>query len=69
MGFVDTTVIIFESDGVAQLTVAISSPHGVFPIEISLVLLVSTLDRTATGLSLRSRLEFDFTPVCTQTFI
>ena len=50
---------IFENDGVAELTVAVSSPHGVFPIETSLVLVVSTLDGTATGLSLRSRLEFD----------
>ena len=60
VGFVNTTVTIFESDGVTQLTVAILSSHGAFPIETSLVLLVSTLDGTATGLSWRSRLEFDF---------
>ena len=60
MGYVNTTVIIFESDGVAKLTVAISSPHGAVQIETSFFLLVSTLDGTATGLSWSSRLEFDF---------
>ena len=51
MGYDHTTVTIFESDGVAQLTVAVSSPHGAFPTETFLVLLVSTLDGTARGLS------------------
>ena len=69
VGFVNTSVTIFESDGVAQLTVAVSSPHGAFPIETSLFLLVSTLDGTAIGLSWTSRLEFDFMHVRTQTFI
>ena len=51
MGYDHTTVTIFESDGVAQLTVAVSSPRGAFPTETFLVLLVSTLDGTARGLS------------------
>ena len=52
MGYVNTSVTILESDGVAQLTVIISSPPGTVLIETSLFLLVSTLDGTATGLSL-----------------
>ena len=69
MGYVNTSVTILESDGVAQLTVIISSPPGAVLIETSLFLLVSTLDGTATGLSMRSRLEFDFLHVATQTLI
>ena len=52
MGYVNTFVTILESNGVAQLTAAISSPREAVQIETSLVLLVSTLDGTATGLSL-----------------
>ena len=51
MGYDHTTVTIFESDGVAQLTVAVLSPRGAFPTETLLVLLVTTLDGTARGLS------------------
>ena len=51
---------IIESDGVAQLTVAISVPPGAVQIETSFHLCVSTLDGTATGLSWRSIMEFDF---------
>ena len=68
VGFLNKTVTVFQSDGLAQLTVAISFPRGAVSIEISLVLLVSTLDGTATGLSQRSRLEFDFTYVIKHLF-
>ena len=57
MGYVDTSVTVFEDAGVAQLTVAISVPPQGDPIETSFFLLVSTNDGTAAGLS--SCLEFD----------
>ena len=49
VGYVETAVIVSESDGVAQLTVAISEAD---PIETSFNLLVSTMDGSAitTGL-------------------
>ena len=50
VGYVQTIVTVLESDGVAQLTVAISMPPGVDRIETSLFLLVNTSDGTATGL-------------------
>ena len=62
VGYVHTTVNVSESDGVAQLTVAISMPPEGDPIEMSFFLLVNTQDQTATGLSWR--LGFDF---CTTT--
>ena len=51
--FVYTTVTVLESDGVAQLTVAITMPPEGDPIEMSFFLLVNTQDQTATGLSWR----------------
>ena len=57
VGYVDTSVTVFEDAGVAQLTVAISVPPGTDPIETSFSLLVNTNDGTAAGLS--SCLEFD----------
>ena len=59
VGFVHTTVTVLESDRVAQLTVAISTPPEADPIEMSFFLLVNTLDQTATGLPWR--LGFDTT--------
>ena len=50
---VQRSVIVLESDGEAQLTVAISMPPGRVPIETSFSLIVNTLDGTATGLSLK----------------
>ena len=50
VGYVETVVTVLESDGVAQLTVGISMPPGVDPIETSFFLLVNTSDGTATGL-------------------
>ena len=50
MGYVNTSVTVPESDGVAQLTVAISMPHEAAPIETSFVLLVNTMDGMARGL-------------------
>ena len=53
VGYVQTAVNVYESDGVATLTVAISVPLGADPIETLFFLLVNTLDETATttGLS------------------
>ena len=56
MGFVDTNVTVFESDGVATLTVAISFPSG--PIETSFYLLVNTMDGSATAAGLSQSLEW-----------
>ena len=50
VGYVHTSATVLESDGVAQLTVAISTPPGTDPIEMSFFLLVNTVDQTATGL-------------------
>ena len=57
VGYVDTSVTILESAGVAQLTVAISVPPQADPIDTSFSLLVNTNDGTAAGLS--SCLEID----------
>ena len=57
VGYVDTSVTVFENAGVAQLTVAISVPPQADPIETSFFLLVNTNDGTAAGLS--SCLEID----------
>ena len=53
VGYVETAVTVLESDGEAQLTVAISVPPEDVPIETLFFLLVNTLDvtATATGLS------------------
>ena len=58
VGYIDTTVSVSESDGVAQLIVAISVPPQGDPIETSFTLLVNTFDGTAAGLT--SCLEFDY---------
>ena len=58
VGYVQTAVSVSESDGVAELTVAISVPPQGDPIETSFTLLVNTFDGTAAGLT--SRLEFDY---------
>jgi len=58
VGYVDTAVSVSESDGVAQLTVAISVPPQGDPIETSFTLLVNTLDGTAAGLT--SCPEFEY---------
>ena len=52
VGYVQTDVTVFESDAVARLTVAISVPPGVDPIETSFYLLVNTMDRSATAAGL-----------------
>ena len=51
VGYIVTEVNVSESDGVAQLTVAITIPTEENPLETSFSLLVNTLDRTATGLA------------------
>ena len=57
VGYVDTSVTVLESAGVAQLTVAISVPPQGDPIVTSFFLVVNTNDGTAAGLS--PCLEFD----------
>ena len=56
VGYIQTTVTVLESEGVAklQLTVAILAAQ----LDASFSLLVNTSDGTATGLSWN--LEFDF---------
>ena len=49
VGYIQTNVTVSESDGVAQLTAAISMPHRGVPIETSFYLIVNTLNGTATG--------------------
>ena len=49
VGYVQTAVNVSESDGVAQLTVAISVPPEEDQIEMLFFLLVNTLDETATA--------------------
>ena len=51
VGYIETDVSVSESDGVAQLTVAISVPPQGVPIETSFTLLVNTFDGTAAGLA------------------
>ena len=63
VGYVDTSVTVLESAGVAQLTVAISVPPQGDPIETSFFLLVNTNDGTAAGLS--PCLELDLHTVST----
>ena len=60
MGYVDTAVSVFESAGVAELTVAISVPNASVTIETSFFLLVDTSDGSATAAGLYSCLnQFD----------
>ena len=51
VGYIPTNanVTVFESTGVAQLTVAISVPAREVSIETSFYLIVNTLNGTATG--------------------
>ena len=53
VGYTVTDMTISESDGEAQLTVAITMPPRTDPIETSFSLLVNKLDGTATGLPWR----------------
>ena len=50
VGYIQTAVTLFESDGVAQLTVAITTPSQTYEIRSSFFLLVNTINGTATGL-------------------
>ena len=49
VGYIETDVNVSESDGVAQLTVAISVPPSGVSIEAFFYLIVNTLNGTATG--------------------
>ena len=53
VGYIQPSVNVSESDGVAQLTVNISMPSVAVPIALSFLLLVNTSDETATGLEFR----------------
>ena len=44
MGYIQVTVNVSESDGMAKLTVAFSMPPGTVPLETSFYLLVNTID-------------------------
>jgi len=57
VSYVETDVSVFESEGVAQLTVAISVPPQRVQIETSFFLLVNTNDGTATAAGLSSVLS------------
>ena len=57
LGYVQTAVSVFESAGVAELTVAISVPNPSLAIETSFFLLVNTSDRSATAAGLSSCLD------------
>ena len=57
VGYVDTAVSVFESAGVAELTVAILVPNASVTIETSFFLLVDTSDGTATAAGLYSCLD------------
>ena len=50
MGYVQPSVNVSESDGVAQLTVNTSMPSGGVPNELSIFLIVDTSAETAIGL-------------------
>ena len=52
VGYVQTSVTVFENDGVATMSVAISVPPGAVPIETSFYLLVNTMDGSATAAGL-----------------
>ena len=51
VSYVNTIVTVFESAGMAELTVAISEPDSSVTINsrVSFSLLVNTIDRTGTG--------------------
>ena len=49
VGYIETDVNVSESDGAAQLTVAISMPPRGVSIEAFFYLIVNTLNGTATG--------------------
>ena len=57
VGYVNTAVSVFESAGVAELTVAISVPNASVTIESSFFLLVNTNDGSATAAGLYSCLD------------
>ena len=54
VGYIDTAVSVFESAGVAELTVAISVPNPSVPIKTSFFLLMDMSDGTATAAGLSS---------------
>ena len=63
MGYVRTNVTVFESDGVATLTVAMSMPPEDVPIETSFYLLVNTMDGSATAAGLPQSQTFVCVPI------
>ena len=63
MGYVQTNLTVLESDGLVQVTVAISMPSEADPIETSFYLLVNTIDGSATGRGLPQSLKFDCVPI------
>ena len=63
MGYVLKNVTVLESDGVAQLTVAISMPPEAVPIRTSFYLLVNTIAGSATAAGLPQSQMFVCAPI------
>ena len=63
VGYVETAMNVSESDGVAQLIVAISVPPEADQIETLFFVLVNTLDETATATGLSYWSSHTHTPL------
>ena len=63
VGYVQPSVNVSESDGVAQLTVNTSMPSGGIPNELSIFLIVDTSDETAIGLEFRVGFSVLYSPL------
>ena len=63
MGYVLKNVTVLESDGVAQLTVAISVHSKAVPIKTSFYLVVNTIDGSATAAGLPQSQTFVCVPI------
>ena len=67
VSYAQTDVTALENDGVARLTVAISTSPGVVSIETFFSLIVNTIDATATGLPIDSYVTWRFSVQCSET--
>ena len=63
MGYVQPSVNVSESGGVAQLTVNTAMPSGGIPNELSIFLIVDTSDETAIGLEFRVGFSVLYSPL------
>ena len=62
VGYVQPSVSVSESGGVAQLTVNTAMPSGGVPHEMSIFLIVDTSDETAIGLEFRVGFSVLYSP-------